>query len=236
MNDGRTVLARPVGGRAAAQSERPSAYDKLKALLVDCRFAPGEQLQVANLARRLNTSTTPVREALSRLHAEGFLVSQPHRGYFVKMPSLREMISLYEFGYLLFRHSIVKGAASGIGDAAALEAVIEEVLKSTDGARGDVDLRTKQIEGMVRELMSIAENDVMLSAIRNYQERTHYVRVVELRRPQRMQECAEAWQILIDKMKGRDSAAAVAILDERWKRKMQVLPDLIKEAVSRHFA
>ena len=48
--------------------------------IVSGRLHPGDRLVEADLAQRLQTSKSPVREALRLLEAEGLVVSHPHRG------------------------------------------------------------------------------------------------------------------------------------------------------------
>src|SRR5687768_2649453 len=51
------------------------AYNSLKDRLVTGRFAPGEKLTVRAIAQALGVSTTPARDALNRLMADGNLVN-----------------------------------------------------------------------------------------------------------------------------------------------------------------
>ena len=46
-------------------------YDTLKRAMMERRFRPGDRLDPAMLAEDLNSSTTPVREALDRLDRGG---------------------------------------------------------------------------------------------------------------------------------------------------------------------
>ena len=48
-----------------------------------------------DLAKRLNTSTSPVREALLILQNEGLLVSQPRRGYYVTEIKIEDIEEIY---------------------------------------------------------------------------------------------------------------------------------------------
>lgn len=48
-----------------------SPYDRLRGLIVTGRLAPGTRLIETELARRLNVSRTPIREAVQRLGHEG---------------------------------------------------------------------------------------------------------------------------------------------------------------------
>ena len=51
------------------------AYRRVLELVVKGRFAPGEKVTEGRVSQWLGISRTPVREALSRLASEGFLVS-----------------------------------------------------------------------------------------------------------------------------------------------------------------
>lgn len=57
------------------------AYERLKADLLRSRIAPGVPLVVAGLKARYGLGWTPLREALSRLEAEGLVISEHNRGY-----------------------------------------------------------------------------------------------------------------------------------------------------------
>jgi DNA-binding GntR family transcriptional regulator len=57
------------------------AYAELRSQLLACRFAPGEKLKIDDLCRRFAVGSSAVREALSRLASEGFVVSEPQRGF-----------------------------------------------------------------------------------------------------------------------------------------------------------
>lgn len=46
-------------------------------------WRPGQRLQPSQLAERYASSTTVVREGLTRLAGEGFIVLEPNRGFFV---------------------------------------------------------------------------------------------------------------------------------------------------------
>lgn len=56
-------------------------YEAIKALVMDGRIAPGGRVSIDALARDLDVSQTPVREALVRLEADGLVVKRARAGY-----------------------------------------------------------------------------------------------------------------------------------------------------------
>ncbi|GIG91818.1 GntR family transcriptional regulator [Plantactinospora endophytica] len=56
-------------------------YESVRALVMDHAVAPGERINIDALARRLEVSPTPVREALARLEADGLVRKRPLAGY-----------------------------------------------------------------------------------------------------------------------------------------------------------
>jgi DNA-binding GntR family transcriptional regulator len=52
-------------------------YERLRALIIDGRLAPGTRLIETDVAARLGVSRTPVRGALQRLQQEGYVVDSP---------------------------------------------------------------------------------------------------------------------------------------------------------------
>lgn len=59
---------------------RQWVVDRLRAWILEGKYAPGEWLRQEKLARELGVSQTPVREALKQLAAEGVVEHAPYRG------------------------------------------------------------------------------------------------------------------------------------------------------------
>jgi DNA-binding GntR family transcriptional regulator len=92
------------GGRPPAGKpgpEKSSTASKVRQRLVDLilsgEIAPGQRLDQRQLARRLRTTTVPLREAMSGLEIEGLLVREPGRGVFCRVytvPELEDMVEI----------------------------------------------------------------------------------------------------------------------------------------------
>lgn len=76
-------------------------YAQLKEMAVNFRIRPGERLNEVMLARELDASRTPLREALNRLVAEQLIDFQPGKGFFCRELDARSIFELYEIRAVL---------------------------------------------------------------------------------------------------------------------------------------
>lgn len=94
-------------------SATQKVFEQLRADLLACRFRPGDKLKIADLCERMKVSPGAVRESLSRLTSEGFVVSEPQRGFSVAPISSSELSDLTfarsEVESLCLRRAIANG-------------------------------------------------------------------------------------------------------------------------------
>lgn len=74
---------------------RQQAYDRIRELLRSGDLPPGARVSSLGLSKRLGISRTPVREALSKLCADGVMREVPGFGVLVHVPDERELRELY---------------------------------------------------------------------------------------------------------------------------------------------
>lgn len=105
------------------------ALSALRERLQNGTLAPGARATAVDLADDLGLSTTPVREALSRLTGEGLLEDRRGQGYFVRLLGPVEVADLYRLSLaqLLIaleprRANRMAAAAASIVDAEPAEA------------------------------------------------------------------------------------------------------------------
>ena len=80
----------------AAQSKSTWAYGAVREMILSGELQPGAGIDQQAFAARLGISTTPLREALRRLEAEGYVVSEDHKEMHVARLSLEHLKSVYE--------------------------------------------------------------------------------------------------------------------------------------------
>jgi DNA-binding GntR family transcriptional regulator len=106
---------------------RQSVYEALVELVVAGRLRPGQHLVETELARQLGVSRQPVREALHRLEAEGWIDLRPNQGAFVHVPTDEEVDQLLDVRELLeVETARLAAAAATAGDLARLRATCHE--------------------------------------------------------------------------------------------------------------
>jgi len=102
------------------------AYLTLRRQLADGTYPPGAHLREEDLALHLGVSRTPVREALRRLDAEGWLRVVPNQGAFAAEWSQAEVEEIFDLRGLLESHAAERAAMAPTPQGvAALKAACE---------------------------------------------------------------------------------------------------------------
>lgn len=91
------------------------AYEIVKNMITERQILPGEKIPQEKLAQELGISRTPLVSALKFLEHEKLVESKPRRGYFVRLFSKQEMVSIFELREVL-EGLAAKRAAANITD------------------------------------------------------------------------------------------------------------------------
>ncbi|MEF2553327.1 GntR family transcriptional regulator [Aurantimonas sp. A2-1-M11] len=155
-------------------------YHQVKEMAASYQFKPEERLNESALAIRLETSRTPLREALNRLVAEGFLTSRHGNGFFCRSLNPAEIMDLYEARAAI--ESEAARLAARRAKPAELEALAAQLDLSKDryspGA-SPVDL-VRLDETFHLGLAALSHNGELVRLLKNVNGRIHYVRLIDL--------------------------------------------------------
>ena len=86
---------------AAHENLDQKVYLILKQMITDRKLLPGEKIPQEKLAQNLGISRTPLVNALKYLEKEKLVEARPRRGFFVRLFSRDEMISIFELRQVL---------------------------------------------------------------------------------------------------------------------------------------
>ena len=112
---GRAVTGGTPARRVVIAVERPvplrqAVHDAIVDLIITRVLRPGEHVVETELAAQLGVSRQPVREALQRLHTEGWVDLRPSQGAFIHIPTEKEADQLMAVRALLESESAVLAA------------------------------------------------------------------------------------------------------------------------------
>lgn len=112
-------------------------YETIRSMLLTHEIKPGERVNIDSIARHLDVSQTPVREALARLESDELVVKQPLRGYAAtQVLSVKQLDDLFQF------RSIIEPWAASAAAANISEAGAEALRQELEAGRlaGELDI------------------------------------------------------------------------------------------------
>jgi DNA-binding GntR family transcriptional regulator len=114
------------------RTKRELVYQTLRDAIMRCELAPGRRLLIDDLARQLDVSAIPVREALQLLQSEGLVDNVPHVGATVS-PISRQSID--EVFAVMEGLEIVATRAAAERMTAVDAAALEQIAAGMDRAQ-----------------------------------------------------------------------------------------------------
>jgi len=230
-----TVRANPgdqgatVGADAAALTQGQRAYLALREMTMTFRLAPGARLNEVELARELDVSRTPLREAINRLVSEGLLVSDV-RGVCARGLDPAEARDLYEARQGL--ESVIVDLACRRADPAALDdldAYLDRSVAAHETSR--IEALVSLDEGFHESLAALTGNAELQRMLASINARIRFVRWVDMG-GRRDSTQAEHRQILAA-IRAGDAVAARAITEAHIARRIDQIVEVIREGVAR---
>lgn len=111
MNDSDPKLL--LGRIAETASLADEAYELVKRDILNGELPPGAKLKVDQISKRYSIGSSPVREALTRLAAEQFVLREQARGFSVAAISVEELMELTETRCLIEEMALRRSIAAG---------------------------------------------------------------------------------------------------------------------------
>ena len=168
---------------------------------------PGTRLDEAGLAERFGVSRTPVREALSRLTAQGILVAGEKRGVFVAEYDRQELSQIFEA-----MHEIESACARIASQRLNLLARTEIEFAQADcmaaAQSGDRLSYLRANEAFHMAIYKATGNPYMAEIATEFRRRTGPFRAKKFETTEDLIRSAESHKALIDNIFSEDSATA----------------------------
>jgi DNA-binding GntR family transcriptional regulator len=130
--------------------------------IFDGTLKAGDRLVELDIARELDTSQTPVREALRELESLGLVESVPYRGTRVREFSDREMIEAYTVRGILEQLAAELAAPRLKGDVAELRASLALIHEAARD--GDIERYAQHNMDFHRAIVLASDNQVLIQS------------------------------------------------------------------------
>lgn len=195
--------------------------DKLRAAILRGEILPGTKLRLEDLRERYDVSLSPLREALSRLAAEGFVMAESQRGFrvaHVSSSNLEEVIRLRcDLEPMALAEAIIKG------DDSWEERIVGVFHRLTKIDRADDrHARKEEWEAVHREfhavLISACAMPLLLQFLQTLNDLLDRYRRLFLERNPFDRDVPSEHKDIVDAVLARDSARAAELLRQHIRR------------------
>ncbi len=213
------------------KGKKDRVYNYLHALICSGELPPGKRIKNDQIAARLGVSPIPVREALSRLEAEGFVTTEPHVGARVGELRIEEIEEVFD---LLTALELICGRAACLRFSAADLAWLERQVAEMSEYAYDPEawaLRNRELHLFIagRSDRRLAARLLRTTLDHWNRIRRHFVREVFIRRIASAQ--AEHLQLL-EAFRARDLERLERVVREHNAEAVRAYLDHLREEVT----
>lgn len=207
-------------------SSSQRAYAQLREQLLRSKFLPGQKINEVLVAKELEISRTPLREALNRLVAEGLLIDL-ERGFSVPGLEPEAVFDLFE-ARVEIECAAVRLACERAEDSELLD--LSDFLEGSMAESPDASV-DRLIELDIRfhdTIAALSRNKVLRQMLSNLNDRIHLIRwiAMEGRRDRTQNEHRE----ILDLMRARDTDGAMAVMRGHIMHRKEDILDAVKAA------
>ena len=178
-----------------------AVYRSLCQALHEGRYRSGDRLREEEIAKQLKVSRTPVREALGRLLAKGFVEPAGGRGLVVRSLDTAEVFELYAM------REILEGAAARLAAQHASQSEIDALidLENAFEARVNDPVEMARLNGAFHgTIFRSARNRYLDSALKELQDGIALLGATTFSIAERASTAAAEHRALVDAITARD--------------------------------
>jgi len=193
-----------------AKTESPRSeyvYTELRQSISNGHYQPGQPVREAEVARWLNVSRTPVREAFRRLQADGVLEFTPWRGVVVAELDEKQIIELY-----VMRQAL-EGTAALLAAKNASDGEIEFLGQIMEQAEGETnpDKLAELNRDFHQALYNAAHNRYLLHSVNALRDSLSLLSKTTYSVPERPVAAQKEHRQIVDALRERNPKSAEKI-------------------------
>lgn len=211
------------------QSFTELAYQQIRQQILNNEMPAGFQITEQDVAKLLNMSRTPIREALLRLSQEGLIEIWPRHGMRVKYISVDDLREIYEILTAL--------ESAAVGLAAVRQVPAEKITEMRDSiarmdaalAQDDLKLWADADGRFHKQLAEASGNRRLVEVVDTYQGQAHRLRMMTLKLRPKPTNSNRDHEAVVEAIAKGDAKLAERIHREHRERSGAMLIALLEE-------
>ena len=207
-------------------------FDILRTNILGRGFRPGDRLDVRALAEQLGVSATPVKDAITRLAAEGLVEIRPRSGTFVAELAPDAVAETFEIRRALECLAAERLVGQLTPDLVArFEAIIDAMERPVSNEHDRAEHEQKNLE-LHALLVEASGNRRLAELYRSLNAHLTIARIHSRRRPQdeRLEQERREHRAILEALTARDPTALINALDRHIRRAGGALVGDLREA------
>ena len=182
-------------------------YRALKTEIIKGSLKPGTKLSEGKIAKQMEVSRTPIREALRELAAEGFVKISPNQGVVVSNASVEDVQEVLQ----------IRGVLEGLAARLATKMINEEEIKELEKYQKRMEYYTNkddvlafsEMDAEFHELiLNICGNNRLIQIRKNLSDQAHRYRIRSLSVPGRLKYSLKEHQEIVEALKRKNPEQA----------------------------
>lgn len=201
-------------------------YNHLKEAIIDNKLKADQRINEKEIAARFNVSATPVREAVLKLGAEGFVRSNSHKNAFVKEISYTELKEIFQvlafLDSLAAPQAVDKLTSADLRTVAGLTSKMERLVSSRS-----IDKYMSLNNSIHYAIWEAVPNRVLAQTLNTLHEqllRYSYARIQAFRKPGVLQRSLEEHQQIKAALEEKDKNLLKSLMAAHWGSLLQPSP------------
>ena len=215
-------MAKPTRTEKQYRSITKMIAEELRRAIVAGKLRPGERLSEDKLAASLKVSRVPLREALRRLEAEGYITFLSHSEVAINKPTVDEVEDYYSIAGVLeglaARLAVERASDDEIARLRELHQLLKQAYQEKDLQRYfDANSR---FHGYIAE---IARNERLYHLIHQMRQEVQKTRILALHLPQRLDYSMREHDQILDAFLKRNSELVQSLVLKHLNNQMAAI-------------
>ena len=201
--------------------------EELKTAIITGKLAPGERLSEEKLTSSLNVGRVPLREALRRLEAEGYVTFLSNQEMAVSKPSMEDLQEYYTIASVLeglaARLAVERAQPEELSRLRELHQLLREAYQKRDLSR-----YYEANSNFHYFIAEIARNERLYRLIEQMRQEIQKTRILSFHLPQRLDYSMREHDQILDAFLKKNPELAEATMVKHLQNQMEALKKMLE--------